>query len=171
MKIGRQILWSSVVCSFLGLCLPVGASPLENEDPLAKQVQQLREEVEALRKVRALDSQMTRIEMKLLSERLDQLEQMVGKTSRSTRIAGTIDPTRALIPTATGAIRLDNRLGVRARVTLDGVVHILSPFSTKMVREVPAGTVTYDVTADGFGQSSLKRTSLAGNETLTVTIY
>ncbi|MFM7150350.1 MAG: hypothetical protein ACKO23_10950 [Gemmataceae bacterium] len=114
---------------------------------------------------------MTRIEMKLLSERLDQLEQMVGKTSRSTRIAGTIDPTRALIPAATGAIRLDNRLGVRARVTLDGVVHILAPFSTKMVREVPAGTVTYDVTADGFGQSSLKRTSLAGNETLTVTIY
>lgn len=137
------------------------------DSELAKQVKELKDEVETLRKSLLLDNRLTRVELKTLAERLDRLEQAVGRLdSSSTRGAMSISPERL----GTGTIRLDNRLGVRATVTIEGVQYSVPPLSVMTLRDQPAGSFTYRVTAEGFSWTPPRRTTLASRETWTLTI-
>lgn len=141
-------------------------------DPLVAEVRKLRDEVTELRRLRDVDAKINAADMKLLHERLDRIEkgmdrlaERAGDRTPSTTSRFLRDSDRAR-----GTLLLDNRLGVNAYVTIDGVSYSVAPLSTRSVR-VPAGSVGYTLTADGFGVRPLVRTPLAAGETVTLTIY
>jgi hypothetical protein len=136
---------------------------------LRDQLRELREELANLRRLRDLDSKMTSTELKLLSERLDRIERSLSRLSSTTnRTVRFFDPNA---PGTAGTIRLDNRLATTATVTIDGVPYSVAPFSIRTLRDQPTGTITYTVTAVGYGVRPARRTPVRTNETLTLTIY
>ena len=137
---------------------------------LQEQVRELREELASLRRARDLDSRMANTEMKLMADRLDRIERSLSRLTSATqgRTARFYDP---VVPAATGTIRLDNRLTVPATVTIDGVSYTVEALSTSTLRNQPTGTISYTVTAVGYGIRSPRRTPVRSNETLTLTIY
>ena len=94
------------------------------------------------------------------------LEKLSGTGLTTSRPSMAFSPVRR----TTGTIRLDNRMNVQARVTIDGLQYTIPPRSIRTLRDQPTGAFGYDVTGDGYGQASY-RSSLAANETLTVTVY
>ncbi|MFO0844021.1 MAG: hypothetical protein U0797_16745 [Gemmataceae bacterium] len=142
----------------------VDARPPENEDDVPTQLKMLREELDTLRKRVELDRQVTRDKLADIDAKLDRITGMLGN---GTRTARSIDPA----PLRTGTIRLDNRLGVEARVSIDGTAYTVAPLSVRVLRNQPAGPFVYDLTADGFGASAARQRRLGPNETWTLTIY
>jgi hypothetical protein len=158
---------SALLAGLYFVCaLPAGNTELLQE--LQKKVGELKDELATLRKLRELDSKLTNSELRLINERLDRIEQSLARLAPTvtTRTAGSFTPTPL-----TGTVRLDNRLGVTAMVTIDGVMYTVPPFSMRVLRDRPAGTLVYEVTADGYGIRPPVRTPLAANETLTLTVY
>jgi hypothetical protein len=149
---------------------PVSADPeLKNSD-LRKELRELRDELAALRKLQAASARAADLELRLLNERLDRIENALSRLSadRSTRTASSFTPAA---PAGTGTLRLDNRLAVPATVVIDGVVYQVPAFSTQVQTNRPAGAITYEVTAVGYGVRAPVRTPLAAGETLTLTIF
>jgi hypothetical protein len=140
------------------------ARPPEGEDDVKRQLSELRKELDTLKREVELDRQVFRGRLDSMDAKLDRIEQFLR---RDTRRAGSIDPA----PLRQGTIRLDNRLGVQATVTIDGVPYTVAPLSARELRNRPAGSFTYEVTADGFGLSGPRRRVLPANETWTLTIY
>jgi hypothetical protein len=154
---------------------PVSAG--DSDTPLKDQVRdlraeiaKLRREIANLRRLHEIDSQASNRELELLTRRMERIERSLERLSSTPteRTSRFFDP-RAT--TDTGTIRLVNRLGVTATVTIDGVDYNIPPFSTRTIRNQPAGTISYSRTAVGFGLSRTRRTTLRPNETLTLTIY
>jgi hypothetical protein len=54
-------------------------------------------------------------------------------------------------PRRTGTLRLENRSPYGATVTVNGIPYPVPAFETRLVQNVPAGALTYEVAADGFG--------------------
>jgi hypothetical protein len=139
----------------------------EKDGDLRKELRELREELAAMRSLHRANN----LTLRLLDERLSRLEDAMGRLSSSgviTRGAGAFDP-RGLV--ATGTIRLDNRLAVPATVVIDGVAYSVPAFSVRTLTGRPAGMITYEVTALGFGMSAPVRTPVNPNQTLTLTIH
>lgn len=159
---------------FALLCpaLASAASPELKDDPLVKEVRELRDEVAALRRLREIDAKLNAAEMKLISERLERIERSLERLERRSGSRSEFTPSvsRSIPVGGTGTMLLDNRLAVTAWVTIDGITYSVAPLSTRSVR-LAAGTVGYSLTADGMGVRPLVRTPLAAGETLTLTIF
>jgi hypothetical protein len=144
--------------------------PPETDEDLRRDVRDLKEDLARLRRDVELDRREAAKQAQRLEERLERmtlaLERLSGTGPASSRPSMAFSPARRV----TGTIRLENRLGVNAQVTIDGIVYTIAPRSVRLLRDQPAGAFSYDVTADGFGVASY-RSSLATNETLTVTVY
>ncbi len=54
-------------------------------------------------------------------------------------------------PRRTGVLRLENRSPYGTTFTVNGIPYPVPAFETRLVQNVPAGALTYEVTADGFG--------------------
>jgi hypothetical protein len=143
---------------------------LKNED-LKDEVKALKKELASLRKMLAVERRANEVEMKLLNARLDRIERALARLAPdvSRRIASSFTPNGPV--QATGVVRLSNRLPVMATVTVNGVAHAVPPLGARLLHNVPAGTVTYEVTADGYGVRPAVRTPLAMGEMLTLTVY
>lgn len=153
----------------IGSPLPAADAELKNDD-LRKELRALREELAELR----LRDRMNNLTLRTMDERLRRLEDSIARLSPGgvvTRGAGAFNPAAPVVPVATGAIRLDNRLAVPATVIIDGVPHSVPPFSMRVLTGRPAGMITYEVTAVGYGVRAPVRTAVNPNETLTLTIY
>jgi hypothetical protein len=140
----------------------------EREDKVGEELRKLKEEIALLRKLHGLSAKATDEELKLLGQRLDRIEKHLEKLSTpTTRSAGFFDPAAA----GTGTMRLDNRLGVRATVIIDGVPYSVPPLAVRVLPGQRARTFTYEFTADGFGMSAPRQTRVAAGETWTLTIH
>ena len=149
---------------------PAWGRPPEADDAVQRDLRNLREDLARLKRDVELDRREAAAQARRLEARLERitlaLEKLSGTGTISSRPSMSLSPAR----TSTGTIRLDNRMNVRARVTIDGIVYTIPPRTVQTLRDQPAGAFTYSVTAAGFGQASYN-SSLAGNETLTVTVY
>jgi hypothetical protein len=146
---------------------PVSAADAElKNDGVRNELRELREELALMRQ---LNREMV-INLKAINDRLARLEEAMARLSPGvvTRGAGAFSP---IAPVATGAIRLDNRLAVPATVVIDGVAYSVPAFSMRTLAGRPAGMITYEVTAVGFGVRAPVRTPVNPNETLTLTIH
>jgi hypothetical protein len=149
----------------IGSPLPAADAELKNDD-LRKELRALREELKEMR----LRDRMTDLTLRSLDERLRRLEESMARLSPGvvTRGAGAFNPAA---PVANGAIRLDNRLAVPATVIIDGAAYSVPAFSMRVLTGRPAGLITYEVTAVGYGIRAPVRTAVNPNETLTLTVY
>jgi hypothetical protein len=159
------------VLAGLAIGAVVHARPPEAEDDLRRQLKELKDEVDTLRRGVELDRQTLRNRLTDLDSKLDRIEGMLRNGAASPpppiRRASSID----VAPRRSGTIRLDNRLGVHAEVNIDGTFYTVPPLTVRVLRYQPAGTFVYDVTAEGFGITSPKRSTLVDNTTWTLTIY
>jgi hypothetical protein len=154
----------------VGSPAPARDSDGETKD-LRQQVADLRDEVAQLRRDRARDSRATNLEMKLMDARLARIERALERLAASRMERSTsrfFDPNA--VPVGTGTIRLRNNLPVTAWVTVDGVRYRVPAFGSRLLRDRPAGPITYSSTAVGFGEQSPISSSVAANETLTITV-
>ena len=96
-------------------------------------------------------------DLRSLEERVAAIEQRLSTDER--RFSFTPEA-----PRRTGTLRLENRSAYGATVTVNGIPYRVPAFETRLVRNVPAGAFTYEVTADGFGviRSAVTRTLSAG---------
>ena len=144
--------------------------PPETDEDLRKDLRELKEDLTRLKKDMELDRREAAAQARRLEDRLERLtlalEKLSGTEMPITRRSGLVSPVRR----STGTIRLDNRMNVQARVTIDGLQYTIPPRTVRILRDQATGVFEYDVTGDGFGQASY-RSSLAANETLTVTVY
>lgn len=144
--------------------------PPETDEDLRKDLRVLKEDLARLKRDVDLDRREAATQARRLEESLDRitlaLEKLSGTGSTTSRPSMALSPVRR----TTGTIRLDNRMNVQARVTIDGLQYTIPPRSIRTLRDQPTGAFGYDVTGDGYGQASY-RSSLAANETLTVTVY
>lgn len=170
MRISKHYALSALAAALIFTSL-ASARPPESigDEDTRRELRELREDLARLKRDVDADRREAASQARRLEERLDRLtlavEKLAGTTPQERRSSG-LDPVRR----RTGTIRLDNQLGVQARVTVDGLMYTVPPRSIRMLRDQPAGSFSYDVTADGFGQATY-RTRLGNNETLTVTIY
>jgi hypothetical protein len=168
MRVGLAAL---VAVLFIGSPSRANDPELKNDD-VSKALRELRADLEKMKTLH----KMTNLELSLMNARLDRIEQALARLSAaaSTRTASSFTPGGPGAPAATaatGTVRLDNRLAVTASVTIDGTVYTVPAFSVRDLVGVPAGAITYSVTADGYGVRPAVRTPLAANERLTLTIY
>jgi TolA-binding protein len=164
------------------LAVPALAIDPERPNDTAKQIQDLRDQVKALQDQLAARDQLTTltVQVQKLTERLNRLEQQLERQSAfqappppSTVTRGSSYFTPAAVPEPlpiTGTIRLENRMGVTAFVTLNGRTYTIAPFRAQALRNMTPGSVTYFATAEGRGVQPPRTTMLGANETLTVTI-
>jgi len=150
---------------------PAWSRPPETDEDLRKEVRELKDDLARLKREVDLDRREAAARARRLEDRLERITQALEKLSGTGATTGS-RPSMTVAPDrrSTGTIRLDNRLQVEARVTIDGIMYTIPPRSVRVLRDQPAGAFGYDVTADGFGQASY-RSTLANNETLTVTVY
>jgi hypothetical protein len=158
-----------VAVTFVSPRVLAGDKELES-DPVQKELADLKQELAELRKLHEREGRLSSAEMKLVNERLDRIERTLARLAPpvSTRVSSSFDPA-ARVPR--GTIRLENRLPVQTTVTVNGVPYSVPAFGRRLLRDYPAGPLTYEVTADGFGLRPPVRTSLNGDETLTVSVY
>lgn len=163
------------VLAALAIGSVVHARPPETDDDLRRQLKDLKDQVDTLKQSVELDRQAIRNRLSDLDDKLGRIELLL----RGSAIGSAASPavpyrqSRIVEPIQGryGNIRLDNRLGVTAEVTIDGTTFSVPPLSTRLLRNQPAGQFVYDVTADGFGITSPRRTTLTENTTWTLTIY
>jgi TolA-binding protein len=127
------------------------------------QIKNLTAQVEELRKL-----------VGQLDDRMRSLETRVGQMSATqTRISGAFTPgTTPAAALGTGTIRLENRTGNQADIYINGVRHSLAPFQVEYINGHPAGSLTYEVAASGWGmiQGPTPR-YLSPGETLRLTVF
>ena len=149
---------------------PAWSLPPETDEDLRRDLRELKEDLARLKRDVELDRTEAATQARRLEDRLERmtlaLEKIVGTGTPITRRSGIVSPVRR----STGTIRLDNRMNVQARVTIDGLMYTIPPRSVRTLRDQPTGAFGYEVTGDGYGQANY-RSSLTANETLTVTVY
>lgn len=131
-------------------------------DRLQKDLADLRAEIDRLR-VQIFNSKLAEAETK---------SQLLGYEKRLARLEGAegrrpfyFDPAAR-----TGTIKLVNELAVPATVVVGERSYVLPAFGEKTLDAQPAGALTYAVTADGYGVSAPRRTTLDPSQTLTLTV-
>jgi len=144
-------------------------TPQEQIDRLQRDLADLREEIRLLRIQLQLNSKLSDAETKTMlldfEKRLARLEGSSSSSYYSPRRSFSIDPV-----VQTGTIRLVNELSVPATVTIGNRSYVLQAFGETTVSSQPIGTITYVVTADGYGVSAPRRTTVDANRTLTLTV-
>ncbi|MGL4549808.1 MAG: hypothetical protein ACRC33_01365 [Gemmataceae bacterium] len=140
----------------LAVAAATSAGPADDgATDLKTEVQALRDEIAVLRKLRDLD-------LRTLADRLDRIEKMLERgPSRS-----------AFTPTAAGrgVVRLDNRLPVTGYATIDGIAYAVPPLSTRTVRDVAVGPISYTLGGDGLATGPTTLSRVNAGERLTITI-
>lgn len=158
---------------FLGSSLLRAADP-ELDGDLRKELNSLKKQLEALRQAQEIESKIQETRFKLIDRRLGRIEKSLKRLERSSGEQSSsfkpVTPTTLPIVN-TGTLTLTNRLFVPASVTVNGLTYSIPARTTRTLSSVPAGTVTYNVTADGFGIRPTVRTPLGAGEELTLTIY
>jgi hypothetical protein len=170
----------AVLLTAFVLCVPAAAfepqvsdskkPDSEKLDDIARQLREIRKDLDLLRPYEtALTIETLRKQMSQVQDRLSNLEQRVNQTT----ISGSFDPSRRIMasPTMTGTVRLQNRSGYLATVTVNGFSYTLVPGELRFVNGVPVGELVYQVSATGCGtiQPPTFR-NLAPGETLNLTI-
>lgn len=137
-------------------------------DVLQTQLKGIRDEVADLRKRRDTDEKARALEIEFFKDRLEKLEKSLESLKATRRIASSFTPGT---PAPTGAIRLENRSAVAATVLLAGKAYRLAPLEAIVLSSQPAGSFTYSVLAEGFGEIRTALTRVLGSgETFTITI-
>ena len=155
----------AMLAGFVALFAAVPASADDSDtNPLVRQVRELRNEIAALRDAQQRDARATAAEMRLLHERLDRMEGIMDRMAKR----GPVSTFKRSV--RTGTLVLDNRLGVNAYATVNGVSYAVAPFSIRRVPLAP-GSIGYTLTADGRGVRPLVQSSLAAGGTLTIKIF
>lgn len=136
---------------------------------LLQDLEALRRELELARSAQeALNRQLSDGVTDLRS-RTAALEARVDALERSSR---RISPFPVQTAVQTGTIRLENRLGVGAMISVNGVSYRLPPFQAQDLPGQPAGTFTYEVLVDGFGQLTPRvARTLQPNQVFTIYTY
>jgi hypothetical protein len=178
----------SALLAALIFAAPVAAGGPEKKpttiDDLAKQLDLMKASLDArldkIEEGHRLDAKAIASDITELREKVARLERALRRNtddirdlhSRSeTRGSLSVDPLGPAARAATGTLRLENRLGVQATAIIDGVAYTVPALSVVTLRNRPAGALTYQTTAEGFGMRAPTRTTLGANETLTLTIY
>jgi hypothetical protein len=161
------------VLALLAALLLGSAAVAEDTDiGLKERLRKAEDEISRLKRQLQLLDRDSRDELNRTADRLDRIERALEKmvNQMSARRAFAFDPER--VPArGFGGIRLDNRLGVTAFVTIDGETYRVPPMGIRTLRDQPAGVITYSVRANGFGLiTPSTRTDINPNETLTLTI-
>ena len=148
---------------------PAFARDSDDTRTLAEQVRELREDLANLKRSYDSDLRAQTHELRRLAAQLDRIERKLAQLSNPTngRTSRFFDP---LATTATGTIRLVNQMAVPATVTIDSIAYTVPAHSSTTLQSQPTGTITYSVTAVGYGVRT-RRTPVRANETLTLTIY
>jgi hypothetical protein len=153
----------------LGLmCVSARAGESEEtiDEKARAELKDLKKEVAELRaRFDAIDRRLGE-DMRSIREQLDRMESRLSSSGVITRSAFSISPD---VPR--GTIRLVNRLGSMAWVTINGVSYGVPPLETRVVRDQPAGWITYEVTADGWGVRPPVRTLLGTRRALSLVIH
>ena len=84
-------------------------------------------------------------DLRALEERLAALEARLNGDERRFSFTPEAPPRR------TGTLRLENRTASEATFTVNGNPYVVPAFETRLVRNVPAGAFTYEVSVNGFG--------------------
>jgi hypothetical protein len=162
------------VLALLAALLLGSAAPAQNDSDtgLKERLRKAEDEIGRLKRQLQLLDRDSRDELNRTADRLDRIERALEKmvNQMSARRAFAFDPER--VPArGFGGIRLDNRLGVTAFVTIDGETYRVPPMGIRTLRDQPVGLITYSVRATGYGLiTPPTRTDVNANETLTLTI-
>jgi hypothetical protein len=149
-----------ITCASLHAAEPAGDGP----EDLRKQIDQLRTEVADLKRTRDLD-------YKILSDRFDRMEKLLERIAGQGSITRSgFTPTTPAPESATGMIRLDNRLPVTGYVTIDGISYRVPPLATRTLRSMPTGPIDYTLGADGMSTGPITRSRVNAGEMLTITL-
>jgi len=138
---------------------PSSARAQDSVQELRREINELKFKVEMLEKERKVD----RARIRQLEDDLDRLRSRATTSRRSSYYD---EPTVA----ERGTIVLRNQLDVTGTVTINGVAYSVPAGGTKTIN-LPVGAIRYVVTADGFGVSSMKRSTLAASDPVTITLY
>jgi hypothetical protein len=177
MHLGKRAGLSALLAALIFAAPLMAADPEKSNVDLAKEIRDLRKDVADLAKAVRLGGEAIKADMTALEDRLTKVERAVRRntadirdlrSSPETRGTLSVDP---IVPVATGTVRLENRLGVPATVTLNGVAYSVPALRTATVARIPAGPITYEANAPGMGEGVPVRSRLSANETLTVTIF
>jgi hypothetical protein len=127
---------------------PVHADEL-NADKIAKlqkDVEELKKEVESLKRGTAQD-------IREIKELLKQMAQQGGPVvSRSGYTPGTGGVGNGGAPAnGTGKVTLRNQYEASATFRINGRSYSVAPFRTTIIPDVPLGTITWDVSVEGYG--------------------
>jgi hypothetical protein len=159
-RIYVYMLMSCLAAASLHASEPAGDGP----EDLRRQVELLRNEVADLKRARDLD-------YKILSDRFDRMEKLLERIAGEGGISRSgFTPTTPAPESATGIIRLDNRLPVTGYVTIDGVSYRVPPLATRTLRSMPIGAIQYTLGADGMSTGPVTRSRVNAGEMLTITL-
>jgi hypothetical protein len=153
---------SLTLATFTAMAVAAAAAPPAEDtsaDPVRREIQALRDEITALRKLRDLD-------LRTISDRLDRIERLL---ERSGPYRSEFTPSTTL-PSRRGLVRLDNRMGVTGYVTIDGIAYAVPAFSMRTLRDVPVGPINYTLGGDGLSTGPETRSRVNAGERLTITL-
>jgi hypothetical protein len=156
--------------SLFVLPLPARAGEEEPREDRRAELRKLQEQINHLRKMADLESRRNEMEFRQMNERLERIERALARLAPrppAERGASEFDPDA---PPPAGTLRLSNRLPVRAYVTVNGRRYSVPPFAGRSIVGVPAGALTYEVTANGYYNRATTMSNISAGETLTVTI-
>jgi hypothetical protein len=185
---GNLALAPALLAALLLVPAARAADPEKQKPTLQQLVEELRKEVDSLKElskqqsatIKAMDGNLRamgggvqkdvadlRKDAEDLRKDIDELKRITRRLTVTPRTSASFTPA----PLATGTLRLNNSLGVTATVYVDGVPYSIPPYTVRTLPARPAGTLVYEATAEGRGMGPAVRSSLAANETLTVTVY
>jgi hypothetical protein len=163
-----------LVAVLLAAIPAMGADPELNDkqklDRILLEIQNVKRELEDV-KTLSVQVQNTAKEVRELQRRMENLESSIERLAASrTRVAAAYTPSEnPLAGTATIALR--NRFGVPATVFVNGQGYPVPAFASRNIAGVPAGTFTYAVQAEGFGEiQPIQHRNVGANEVFSIFI-
>lgn len=139
---------------------------------LQEDVRYLKVELERLKREMKADRLASADQARRIEDRLDRITRVLEKMSEGSSVVRSTSGFGAVAPATpgVGTLRLRNTLAVEAQVTINGVTYAVPANNTAEVRNLAAGAFSYELTATGYSGMATYRTTIAANETLTVTI-
>lgn len=147
--------------ALLALALTASAGPELTTEDLKTELDTLRKQIAELKRTREID-------LKYLGDRLDRIEALIQRLG-----ASATPSTSRFTPASTtgrGTIRLENRMGVTGYVTLEGISYSVPALSTRTIRDLPIGSITYTLGGEGLATGPETRSRLNAGERLTITL-
>jgi hypothetical protein len=142
----------------------------EPREDLRSELRRLQDQINVLRKLGDLESRRNEMELRLINDRLERIERALARmTAGPLRSESRFEPSDPA-PAGAGTLRLTNRLPVTTFVRVNGVRYSVPPFATRAILNVPAGPLTYEVSARGYYARATTMSNIGDGETLTVNI-